>query len=161
MASIFDHLREDHQRLRRSLIRLRAAGPGTDPRPIFGQLLREYTAHARAEEYAFYSYLIHIRRVQRRALAGLDEHQRIAGLLAAAERVAPGDPRWKATIDGLHEALVDHLRDEESNLFTLARGALSEREAEQLGRRFVAERARVYRALDGLEQPHALAVGGR
>lgn len=152
MTSIFEHLREDHQLIKRALVRLRSVEPGHDPTAPLHELLRRYTAHARAEEQIFYSYLIHIRGVQSRALRGLEEHLHLDTLLRESENLSREDPNWTTSVATLCEAIDRHLRDEESSLFTLARGALSEREARELGDRFVAERARIHRDLSDLEE---------
>lgn len=161
MTAIFEHLREDHQAIKRSLIRLRSVEPGQDATADLHELLRRYTAHARAEEQIFYSYLIHIRGVQARALRGLEEHLHLDALLRDSEGLSREDPNWTPTVAALGEAIEHHMREEESNLFTLARGALSEREARELGDRFVAERARIHRDLSDLEEETTRAAAAR
>jgi len=154
MASIFDHLRDEHQRLRESLLRLGDPGADLGPHEQHEQLcglLCQYTAYARAEERAFYSYMIHRKEVQGPALEGLEEHERLDTLLRQAERMPLGDARWRSTISFLCERMIQHLREEETNLLALARSALSEREAAGLGAHFLAERARVHRDLTRLD----------
>ena len=155
MASLFEHLRADHQQLRRELVRLRSAEPGESAVLLLRELLRRYTAHARAEEQVFYSHMIHVPDVQQRALQGLEEHQRLDALLREAEVVPVDDPRWSSTIAGLCDALHQHLQDEETSLFALAGAALSEHEQVALGARFVAEQARISRDLSGLDDSTA------
>ncbi|MCY1062812.1 MULTISPECIES: hemerythrin domain-containing protein [Nannocystis] len=155
MASIFDHLRDEHQRLRESLLRL-GDHAGREPHEQHEQLcglLFQYTAYARAEERAFYSYMIHLKEVQQPALQALAEHERLDTLLRQAERMPLGDARWRSTITFLCERMIQHLREEESNLLARARSALSEREAAGLGAHFQAERARVHRDLTRLDAP--------
>jgi hypothetical protein len=165
MGSIFELLRADHQRLRRALIRLRAVAPHTDPREPLQALLRLYTAHARAEEQVFYSYLIHVRSAQQRALQGLQEHARLDVLLREAEHLPRDAARWTPVVGALCEAMHDHLHEVETGLFSLARGALSGREASELGARYLDEYSRLCRDLGVLEVAErrwtaALAVGG-
>ncbi|MBZ5708632.1 hemerythrin domain-containing protein [Nannocystis pusilla] len=159
MASLFEHLRDDHQQIKRALLRLRSAPRGEAAVALLHELLRRYTAHARAEEHVFYSYMIHVKGVQQRALLGLEEHQRLDARLREAESVAPDDPRWRSTIVGLCDAIQQHLQDEESSLFTLARGALNERESTALGACFVAEQARIFRDISGLSESAAALAG--
>ncbi|WAS89802.1 hypothetical protein [Nannocystis punicea] len=159
MASIFHHLREEHERLQRSIVRLRGLEPGADPLQPFQQLRRQYVAYARAAAAVLYSYLIHVKTTQQRALDGLEEHRRLEERLLDAERVPPDDVRWRPTIASLCEELAQHLRDEERGLFSSARVALSDREATGLGACFTAERARLHRDLSSLtgHRPERLA----
>lgn len=149
MASIFDHMREEHVRLEQALVRLRDQ-PGDDPHDELYRLMAEYTAYARAVEHVLYSQMIHVESVQPRALQGIEEHQRLDSLLRRVEGVPAGDERWNSLIGVLCEQLCQHLRDEERDLCSLAREALSEREAYVLGASFVAERARVRRDFSSL-----------
>jgi hemerythrin-like domain-containing protein len=150
MASIFDHMREEHVRLERALDRLRE--PEDDPHRALYRLMADYTAYSRAVEHVLYSHMIHIESVQPRALQGLAEHQQLDSLLRRAEGVPAGDSRWDALVKVLCEALNRHLRDEERDLCAQAREALSEREASALGASFVAERARVRRYFSSLSE---------
>ncbi|MBZ5709342.1 hemerythrin domain-containing protein [Nannocystis pusilla] len=158
MVSIFEHLLADHRRIRQTLVQLRAVMLDGDPQEHLHRLLRQYTAHARAEEQVFYSYLIHAKGLQQRALRGIEDHLRLESLLREIEPIARDDPRWNTILVSLCEALEQHLRDEERNMFSLARSALSDREAAELGARFVAERARLRRDLGALGGPAARAA---
>ncbi|PCC67174.1 hypothetical protein SAMN02745121_09038 [Nannocystis exedens] len=163
MASIFQHLREEHERLQRSIVRLRGVEPGADRVQPFNQLRRQYVAYARAAAGVLYSYLIHVKTTQQRALQGLEEHKRLEEHLLEAERVLTDDRHWRPTIASLCEELVRHLRDEERGLFSTARVALSDREATGLGACFAAERARLHGDLSNLtgNPPEPPAVGTR
>lgn len=163
MASIFQHLREEHERLQRAIVRLRGVEPGADRLQPFNQLRRQYVAYARAAAGVLYSYLIHVKTTQQRALQGLEEHKRLEMRLLDAERALADDDQWRPTIASLCEDLARHLRDEERSLFSTARVALSDREATGLGASFAAERARLHGDLSNLigspSEPLASAPG--
>jgi len=164
MASILAHLHEEHERLQHAIGRLHAVGAGepvSDLHQQFSQLLCQYTAYARAEERILYSYMLHVKSMQARAIQGLEEHARLDALFRQAECTPCGCARWDATIRRLCERVSRHLREEEHSLFDLARTALSSQEAAGLGVCFVAERTRVYRELVRLGDQARLAPGGR
>ncbi|MDC0675921.1 hemerythrin domain-containing protein [Nannocystis radixulma] len=157
MASILDHLREEHERLRHSVRHLYPVEAGVDPQEQFYQLLCQYTAYARAEERILYSYMLHVQHLRERALQGLEEHEQLDALFCRAEQTPCGCARWNATIRQLCELMSRYLREEERSLFDLARTALTGQEAAGLGICFAAERTRVYRDLVRLKEttgPH-------
>ncbi|MFY0542054.1 hypothetical protein [Nannocystis pusilla] len=149
MASIFQHLREEHERLQRSIVRLRGVEPGLTDCSRSTSCAAS-TSPTRAAAGVLYSYLIHVKTTQQRALQGLEEHKRLEVRLLDAERVLADDDLWRPTIASLCEELARHLRDEERGLFSTARVALSDREATGLGACFAAERARLHGDLSSL-----------
>lgn len=151
MPSIFEHLREDHELLGRVLRRIRSGKDG-DPRAQLLLFRREFTAHVRAEENVFYSYLIHEPSLQDRAIRSLAEHARLEERLDAAEQALPATDRLGPKIDALYADLRQHWHDVETHMFSQARRILPERAATELGARFVAERERIHRDMSGLDE---------
>lgn len=157
MASIFEHLREDHELLGRVLRRVRS-GQDVDPRAQLLLFRRELTAHIGAEENVFYSYLIHEPSLQQKAIESMADHARIEARLVAAEQSLPAAERLGPKLDALYAELRQHWHDVEMHLFGQARRILPERAAVELGRRFVQERARIHRDISGLEEGRREAV---
>jgi hemerythrin superfamily protein len=152
MGSIFEHLREDHEILGTILRRIRRGERDVEPRVQLLLFQRELIAHDRAEENVFYSYLIHEPSLQQRAIASLADHAQIEERLAAVEHALSTTQALGPLVDALYDELRQHLREEETHMFSQARRILTERAAAELGARFVQERARIHRDISGLDE---------
>jgi hypothetical protein len=149
MTSIFEHLRHDHDLLGQILRRIRS-GHG-DPAGQLQLFRREFTAHVKAEENVFYSYLIHDPSLRNRAIEFLADHARIEERLGAAEAALADPERLGPKIDALSAELRQHGHEVETHVFLRARRVLPERAAAALGVRFVEERARIHRDISALD----------
>lgn len=143
--SIYDELKSDHDKARSLLAQIAAMSDraSKSKEKAFEQLKEMMTAHSRAEERVFYSALKSSEDAKDEVLEGYEEHHLVDVLLREISRLAPGEERWKAKFSVLKENIEHHAEEEEEQIFDKARQVLSDEEAEELGRKFVAARDRL------------------
>jgi hemerythrin superfamily protein len=148
MAIIYDELKSDHDKVRallEEMSELSDRASKTRQRD-FENLKEMMTAHSRAEERVFYGALKGHDKTKDDALEGFEEHHVVDLLLREIARLGPADDRWKAKFTVLKENIEHHAEEEEREFFAKAREVLSDEEAEELGRKFVALRDKLLKA---------------
>ena len=140
--SIYDELKADHDQAREVLAEIAAqSSRATKNREkLFTRLKEMMTAHSRAEERTFYAALKEHDEAHDEALEGYEEHHVVDVLFREIARLDPADERWAAKFKVLKENIEHHAQEEEDELFAKAREVLSDDDAEELGKRFVAQR---------------------
>lgn len=148
--TIYDALRESHERQRSLCRRLLRAKPGTQARiSLFKELHVELAAHAAAEERFLYApALMHD--------AGLDssrhalhEHHEIDELVEDLHKADAAGGQWLAVARKLSEKVHHHLREEESKFFQVTGKLLSATAKQQAARRYRKDYARMLDKLAG------------
>lgn len=131
--NIFEAIREDHQ-TQRTLVELlvKTHGDSEGRRELFERLTRELTAHAAAEERAFYVPLMQDDLTQDKARHSVAEHHELDELVEQLEDLDMSAPQWLPTARRLAERLVHHLDEEEHEVFQMAGKALTEKEKTSL-----------------------------
>lgn len=143
MTTLFERLREDHDRQRELLARLEETS-GNEPArtEVLRQLRRELEAHAAAEERCLYAPMMQEPAGNDSARHGVAEHHDIDTLIAAVEARDPSDPHWLPALKKLAHQVRHHLQDEEHGVFQLAGRLLSETRKQELGVAFAREKTR-------------------
>jgi hemerythrin-like domain-containing protein len=107
---------------------------------LFAQIDEALSLHAKLEETLFYPEL------QRRAtdstervevMEANEEHAIAKKLLADLEKLDPADETYRAKLKVLGDAVEHHIKEEESELFKLAREVLDREELEAIGERMM------------------------
>lgn len=143
--TIYDALRESHERQRsllRSLVRIRDAARR---QAVFTELRIELAAHEAAEERALYvPMLMHD--------AGLDasrhalhEHHQIDELLAELRSLAIDGEAWGRKLVELSGTVHHHLREEEKRFFQVSGRILSAAQKTREAARYRRDHARLAR----------------
>lgn len=130
-----DLIRMDHAKAKTLFKQIEQS---TDPQKIqeyFGQLYKDLTAHAEAEEEVVYPAV--------RAFYGNDNTQELydeqADMKQRLQRLKslpPNAAEFKAEIQQLKDIVLDHVRQEETTLFVAIRDHVSEPQQENLAHRF-------------------------
>ena|SRR5688572_3092820 len=102
---------------------------------LFTQLKTELDIHAEIEESILYPELEKHEESREIALEAVEEHRIVKELLAELERMSKDDEIWTAKFTVLKENIEHHVEEEEGEMFTKARKALTEEEIETLGTR--------------------------
>ena len=148
--TIYDALRESHERQRSLCRRLLRARPGTQARiSLFKELHVELDAHAAAEERFLYApSLMHD--------AGLDssrhalhEHHEIDELVEDLHKADAAGGQWLAVARKLSRKVHHHLREEESKFFQVTGKLLSATAKRQAAQRYRKDYARMLGKLAG------------
>lgn len=135
---IYDALKKDHEVLKNLLQQMEDTSEGAvnRRRDLLQRLYDELVPHARAEEKVLYDTLKEIEGTEDIALEGYEEHSTVESLLRELQNMDPSDARWAAKLTVLKENLQHHLREEEDEMFSLARQVLAHEEAEMMTEAF-------------------------
>lgn len=100
---------------------------------LFTRLKQELDLHAMIEEDIFYPALEDTEEAREITLEAYEEHRLVKQLLAELASEPKDTEEWTAKFSVLKENIEHHVEEEEGELFTKARQALSEDEIEMLG----------------------------
>jgi iron-sulfur cluster repair protein YtfE (RIC family) len=102
---------------------------------LFTRVKQELDLHAMIEEEIFYPALEETEEARDITLEAYEEHRLVKQLLAELDSEPKDTEEWTAKFTVLKENIEHHVEEEEGELFTKARQALSEDEIETLGER--------------------------
>jgi hemerythrin-like domain-containing protein len=137
---IYEALRKDHDKVKGLLNRLVSlTQDNIDERhSIIEQIRGDLIPHARAEEAVLYNALRSLDAGKKIVMHGYREHIEAESLLRILQVLDKVDMEWKTTANKLKEALEHHIREEETEIFSVAHQVFSEEEAHMLGEAFEA-----------------------
>lgn len=139
MQTIYDAIKDDHEKHRRILSDLDGtSGDSETRRELFERLRRELTAHANAEEQTFYAALIEDPDSQEQARHSIAEHKDADDLLEELDELAFDNPGWLQKFRKLKDSVEHHMDEEEDDVFALARGVIGEPQSHELASKFCA-----------------------
>ncbi len=137
MTTIYDELKQDHEKHRKLLADLdRTSGAGDGREALFRQLKQEVEAHAAAEEQTFYAALIGEPDGQPKARHSVHEHKTAADLLEELEELDFASGGWLSKFRKLKDELEHHMDEEEKEVFSRARKVIAESRAEKMSGAF-------------------------
>jgi hemerythrin superfamily protein len=139
---IRDLIRLDHNKANTLFTEI---GASNDPQKIqeyFGQLYKDLTVHALAEEEVIYPKV--------RSFYGndntqelYDEQNEMKRMLDEIKSMNPAAPEFKDKVKQLMDAVGDHIRQEESTMFAAMGNNFSEQEREQLATEFKSAKSKL------------------
>ncbi|MEP6719465.1 MAG: hemerythrin domain-containing protein [bacterium] len=128
----FELLKKDHKKVAQLFKEIEAAS-GQAKKELFSRLKGELEVHAQIEERIFYPALENKEEARDITLEAYEEHKVVKDLLGElASNNAPED-EWDAKLKVLRENVEHHVEEEEGELFSKARQALSKKTIEELG----------------------------
>ena len=136
----FTLLKEDHKKVAGILEKIDATTERAvkTREELFTQLKTELDIHAEIEETIFYPALEKHEETRDITLEGIEEHRIVKELLAELDSMSKDDEVWTAKMAVLKENVEHHVEEEEGEMFSKARTALTEEEIESLGTRMEA-----------------------
>ncbi|MCC5607818.1 hemerythrin domain-containing protein [Nostoc sp. CHAB 5834] len=144
--NIQDVIRLDHNKVNTLFTELLQSDNPQKIQEYFGQIYKDLTAHAEAEEEVVYPKV--------RPFYGQDNTQELFDEQAEMKRVleqikaiSPSSSEFKDQVRKLMEAVGDHIRQEESTMFAAIRNNLSSDQSEQLATEFKAAKTRIQQKL--------------
>ncbi|MBQ4820549.1 hemerythrin domain-containing protein [Aquimarina sp. MMG016] len=137
--NIFEVLREDHE-IQRSLLDklVETSGDTTNRDEIFKELKKELAIHADGEERHFYVPLIDSDRTQEKSRHSIAEHHEIDELVEELEKTEYSSSAWLKIAKQLQEKVVQHLEEEEHEVFQMAGKVLTNKQKETLAKDYAA-----------------------
>lgn len=144
--NIQDVIRLDHNKVNTLFTELLQSDNPQKIQEYFGQIYKDLSAHAEAEEEVVYPRV--------RPFYGQDNTQELFDEQAHAKQVleeikalSPSSPQFKDKVKELMTAIGDHIRQEESTMFAAIRNNLSTEQSEQLATEFKAAKTRIQQKL--------------
>ncbi len=141
--TIFDSLRDDHQK-QRTLVDLvvKTTGDSDGREELWERLKRELEAHAGAEERYFYVPLMEHDLTQDKARHSVSEHKELDDFIEQLDEYEMSGSQWLQTAKELAHKLTHHLDEEEQEVFQLAGKALTDGQKESLAKEYEADMTR-------------------
>ncbi|MGI8504639.1 MAG: hemerythrin domain-containing protein [Hassallia sp.] len=140
--NIQDLIRMDHMKVNTLFTELLASNDPQKIQEYFGQIYKDLSAHAEAEEEVVYPRV--------RSFYGqndtqelYDEQADMKQKLDQIKAIDPSSPQFKEKIKQLMDVVGDHIRQEESTMFAAIRNNLSTQESEQLSTQFKAAKSKI------------------
>lgn len=139
---ILQLLKKDHDEVKSQLKQLvGTTGRASKKRDqLFAKIKTALQAHSHAEDRVFYQPLMEHDEAEDAVMKAEVEHKIVEGLLAELEREPKGDARWLAKCTVLMELVEHHVKEEEREMFKLARKAFDKAELERMGDEMMAEK---------------------
>ena len=136
--SILNLLKEDHEEVKDLLEQMcntteRAA---KKRQQLFATMKTALAAHSHAEDATFYQPLLKDGDDPDQLLEAEVEHQVVERLLNDIEQTDPADEKWLAKVTVLKELVEHHVKEEESEIFKLARKTFERKQLDQMGEQF-------------------------
>lgn len=146
--NIQDVIRMDHNKVNILFTELLQSKDSQKIQEYFGQIYKDLTAHAEAEEEVVYPKV--------RSFYGesdtqelYDEQAQMKRLLDEIRAINPSAAEFKDRVKNLMDIVGDHIRQEESTMFAAIRNNLSSEQTEQLATQFKAAKSRIQTKLAG------------
>lgn len=146
--NIQDVIRMDHNKVNILFTELQQSNDPQKIQEYFGQIYKDLTAHAEAEEEVLYPRV--------RSFYGegdtqelYDEQSEMKRLLEQIKAISPSAPEFKDRVRQLADIVMDHVRQEESTLFAAIRNNLSSEQTEQWATEFKAAKSKIQQRLGG------------
>jgi hemerythrin-like domain-containing protein len=114
---------------------------------LFSKLKEQLIPHLRAEEKAFYPALLDGENSREETLEALEEHHIIEMLFKELDKMSNSDERWDVKIKVFKEIVNHHVREEERNIFKVAKKELKEEQMSSILENFEKEKQKVMKHL--------------
>ncbi|QYO67731.1 hemerythrin domain-containing protein [Leptolyngbya sp. 7M] len=144
--NIQDVIRMDHQKVNMLFAQIEGSDNPQKIQEYFGQIYKDLTVHAEAEEQVVYPAV--------RSFYGesdtqelYDEQAEMKLMLDSIKAMSPSSSEFKQQVKRLKDAVMDHVRQEESTMFAAIRNNCSDEQKERLATEFKAAKAKLQERL--------------
>jgi iron-sulfur cluster repair protein YtfE (RIC family) len=154
--NIIDLIKQDHEMTRALFEKVQNSGKRevAARQKLFTQLEEDLQVHMEGEERFLYPALEQHEEARDKVLESYEEHQLSKTMLGSFKSLAVDDERWKAKLSVLHEVVEHHMKEEEREVFKLARKALDKHQMEQIALQFLQHKR------EGKKPTHGAPVAG-
>lgn len=126
-------LEKDHGRIRSLFSDIEGTNEPQELEDYFDKLDNILTIHARAEELVLYPQSRNCEDTVELIDQGHKEHTKGDQMVLAIKSLSPESPEFKQKVSELQEFMLNHLDEEENELFPRVRQCLNDETLEQLG----------------------------
>lgn len=155
MAStdIFERLKQDHDRHREMLDKIKDAEPGDERAALFDSFKTEVTAHAAAEEETLYATMLAEPDLRHDGQHSVSEHKELDDLMQEIADTDQSSSGWLAKFKQLDHDYRHHIDEEEEDMFPAAAKELSADKERELKQKFEERKPAEYeRAVEGVDE---------
>jgi hemerythrin superfamily protein len=140
--NIQDIIRMDHQKVNVLFMEIDKSNDPQKIQEYFGQIYKDLTVHAEAEEQVVYPAV--------RSFYGegdvqelYDEQAQMKTLMQQIKAMNPASAEFKRAVNSLKDIVMDHVRQEESTMFSAIRDNCTSEQSERLATEFKAAKDRL------------------
>ncbi|MBD2102918.1 hemerythrin domain-containing protein [Leptolyngbya sp. FACHB-261] len=138
--NIQDVIRLDHNKVNTLFAEVEATDDPQKLQEYFGQIYKDLTAHSIAEEQVVYPA---VRPYYSNTQELYDEQAELKQLLESTRSLSPSSSEFKNQIRRIRDMVMDHVRQEESEMFAKIRDNFSTEQSEQMATRFKQAKSQV------------------
>jgi hemerythrin superfamily protein len=136
-------LKEDHKKVKALFEQVEGLGDraATQRKNLFQKIDKELTLHSKIEETLFYpEFKKRAENSEERdeVLEAYEEHGVVKVMIGELEDLDPKDEKYKPKLTVLKELVLHHVKEEEGELFPMARELFEPEELNRIGDRIVA-----------------------
>lgn len=137
MPHIIEKLHEDHEKVEQIFRKIMDTSEGAEKsrRDLCEKLKHELLAHAEFEEEVFYPAVRERDGIDSRISEAIEEHKQVETMLKELESLDVTSEEFMEKISELQASVQEHVDEEESEIFPVARKAIEEDEGEQMTKR--------------------------
>lgn len=149
MTTIYDEIREDHEKHRDLLNRIAEThGDSAERRDLWNAFYYDVKAHAAAEEETFYSKIMEKPDGQDDARHSVAEHKEMDDIMAELNSMGFDNPGWLTRFKTLKHDYEHHMDEEEQDIFATARDVLKDDGDGSYAARFLDRKAKERNLVD-------------
>ena len=130
--SLIEMLEKDHVRIRSLFCDLEGANDPQELEDYFNKLSNILTIHAEAEEQVLYPESGNFEDTAQLTDKGQQEHDKGDQMVVEIKSISPNEPEFKEKVRELQEFMLNHLDEEENELFPRVRQCMNDEKLEQL-----------------------------
>lgn len=128
-----ESLEKDHDKIRSLFSELEGTADPHELQDYFNKLGNILTIHAEAEEQVLYPEARNCEGTAELIDKGYQEHDKGEQMVLAIKSISPNESEFKAKVRELQEFMLNHLDEEENDLFPRVRQCMNDKKLEQLG----------------------------
>ncbi len=149
MNTIYDSLRESHERQRSLCRKLLRSHPDERREILFKDLTIELAAHAAAEERFLYAQIIFDDMGLDSSRHALSEHHEMDELVEDLQKQPPSSRGWLVSARKLSKKVNHHLKEEETKFFQISGKILTDPQKKNLAKKYDKDFNRMLKKLKG------------
>lgn len=128
-----ESLEKDHDKIRSLFSELEGTADPHELQDSFNKLGNILTIHAEAEEQVLYPEARNCEGTAELIDKGYQEHDKGDQMVLAIKSISSNQSEFKAKVRELQEFMLNHLDEEENDLFPRVRQCMNDKKLEQLG----------------------------
>ena len=138
--NILEIIRMDHAKVNTLFAQVQSSNDTAKVEEYFAQIYKDLSAHSEAEEEVVYPA---VRPYYDNTQDLYNDQAEMKQMLAQIKAMSPASPNFKENVKRLMSAVMDHVRQEESDMFAKITANFSEKQQEEMATRFKTAKSKV------------------